>query len=181
MIQPATILLVCALPLSIVLAADSRQEEPPLVRDLHARLPAGWTCTVHEGKDIKQVPHGLGSPLFHIVVTNTHVSFAGIPNTPTAEKQHPIVPLYFYPRSAKPDIMKIIEKERCYSWNIPVYFGETDEFVVVTSPAYVNGGVFTAEARRALRPAWTVLRELIPKREETQVDELAAEAREVSE
>ncbi len=71
--------------------------------------------------------------------------------------------------------MKVIEKERIYSWNIPIYFGETDEFVVVTSPAYVNGGLFTLEARRGLRPMWKVLRDLIPNKEKTGVDELAAE------
>jgi len=75
----------------------------------------------------------------------------------------------------KADVMKTIEKEQSYSWNIPIYFGETEEFVVVTSPAYVNGGLFTLEARKALHPMWKVLRDLIPNQKKTTVDELAAE------
>jgi len=91
--------------------------------------------------------------------------------------QSPIIPLYFYRHSEKADIMKIIEKESSLSSSIPIYFGETDEFVVVTSPAFVNGGLFTPEARHALRPMWKVLRNLIPKREKTgvDVDDLAAD------
>jgi hypothetical protein len=46
---------------------------------------------------------------------------------------------------------------------------------VVTSPAFVNGGLFTLEERRALRPMWKVLRDLIPNKEKTGVDELAAD------
>lgn len=46
--------------------------------------------------------------------------------------------------------MKIIEKERSYSWSIPVYFGETDKFVVVTSPAFVNGGGCSPRRRAGL-------------------------------
>lgn len=44
----------------------------------------------------------------------------------------------------------MIQKERGYSWDIPIYIGATGEFVVVTSPALVNGGLFTLEARRVI-------------------------------
>ncbi len=168
-------LLLCAFPLSAAFAGDSTNVEPQVVRDIRARLPAGWNCVVYQAKDVKAVPHGLGKPVFQVVATNTNLSFVKS-EAPLLTKQSPVIPLYFYRHSEKADLMQIIEKERMYSWSIPIYFGETDEFLVVTSPAFVNGGVFTPEARHALRPMWKVLRELIPNKEKTGVDELAADS-----
>jgi hypothetical protein len=157
---------------------DLKKEEPRVVRDIRNKLPAGWNCTVHRDDDITLVPLGLGKPFFQVVASNRNVSFVRDPDAPRGPKmQSPVIPLYFYRQTEKAEIMKIIEKEGNLSSNIPVFFGETDEFVVVTSPAFVNDGLFTPEARRALRPMWKVLRDLIPKKENTliDVDDLAAD------
>jgi hypothetical protein len=175
MIRLTISLLLCALPLWSTLADDSTKEEPQVVRDLRAKSPGGWNCTVYQGDDVKVVPHGLGKALFQVVASNTNLSFVKFPEAPRPTRQSPVIPLYFYRHSEKADIMKIIERESTHSWSIPIYFGETEEFVVVTSPAFVNGGLFTPEARHALRPMWKVLRDLFPKREKTGVDDLAAD------
>lgn len=167
-------LLLLALPSLVAFAGDSANVEAQVVREIRARLPAGWNCTVYQSKDLEKVPHGLGKPEFQVVAANTNFSFVKS-DVPRSTKQYPVVPLYFYRLSEKAELMKIIEKESVYSWSIPIYFGETDEFVVVTSPAFVNGGVFTPEARHALHPMWAVLRELIPNKEKTGVDEMAAD------
>ncbi len=167
-------LLLGALPLLAAFTGDSTNVEPQVVRDIRAKLPAGWNCTFYKGKDVKSVPHGLEKPVFQVVATNTNLSFVKS-EVPRVTKRWPVIPLYFYRHSEKAGLMKIIERERLYSWNTPTYFGETDEFVVVTSPAFVNDGVFTPEARHALGSMWRVLRELIPKKEKTTVDELAAD------
>lgn len=151
-------------------------ESPPLVRALAAKLPTGWTCTVHPGGEVARIPHGLGKPVSQIVVANPDISFPRAQLTPVDPKSgSPIIPLYLYPQADKAQVMQVIDKEKDYSWDIPIYFGETGDFVVVTSPAYVNGGCFGPEAKQAVRPAWKVLRELIPKKEKTGVDELAGE------
>jgi hypothetical protein len=155
-------------------ADDSTNLQSRLVRDIRARLPAGWSCSVYPSSDVKALPHGLERPVFQVVTANTNLSFVKS-DVPRLVMQSPVIPLYFYQHSKKADIMKIIRKESNYSWSIPIYFGETDDFVVVTSPAFVNGGVFTPEARHALRPMWKALRELIPNKEKTGVDELAAD------
>jgi hypothetical protein len=155
--------------------APDKQEQPQLVRDLRAKLPAGWDCSVNRGEEVKLLLHGLGLPVFQVVIANNNISFALTPDVPDGPKRSPVIPLYFYPQADKASVMKVIDKEQIYSWNVPVYFGETEDFVVVTSPLYVNGGCFTLEARRALGPAWTVVRGLIPNREQTGVDELAAD------
>jgi hypothetical protein len=138
------------------------------------KLPTRWDCTVLQGDEVKLVPHGLKRPLFEFIASNTNVSFVKDPDAPKGTK-NPIIPLCFFRQTEKAEIMKVIETESSLSWNIPVYFGEIDEFVVVTSPAYVNGGVFAPEARRALRPMWQLLRDIIPNKEKSEVDELAAD------
>ncbi len=167
-------LLLWAIPWLAAFAGDSTNVEPQVVRDIRTRLPVGWNCSFCQSKEVKLVPHGLGKPIFQVVAANTNLSFVKSA-VPRMTKQSPLIPLYFYRHSQKADLMKIIEKESIYSWSIPIYFGETDEFVVVTSPAFVNGGVFTSEARHALRPMWAVLREVIPNKEKTGVDELATD------
>ena len=167
-------LLLGAIPLLAALTGDSTNVEPQIVRDIRAKLPAGWNCAFYKGKDVKLVPHGVDKPVFQVVATNTNLTFEKALLS-RVTKQNPVIPLYFYRHGEKAGLMKIIERERFGSWNTPTYFGETDEFVVVTSSGLVNAGVFTPEARHALGPMWKVLRELIPKKEKTTVDELAAD------
>jgi hypothetical protein len=156
---------------------DPTNIEPQVVRKIRAQLPAGWNCAMYQSNGVTAVPHGLGKPVFQVVTSNTNLSFSFVkfPDAPRPAMQSPIIPLYFYRHSDKVEIMKIIERESMYSWSIPIYFGETDEFVVLTSLAFVNSGVFTQEARHALRPMWKVLRDLIPKKERSLVDEMAAD------
>ncbi len=151
---------------------SAHEAEPAVIRDLRVQLPVGWECAARRGDAVKSVPHGLERPLFEWVASNTNVVFEGLQDTPNPARRSPVISLYFYPQAEKADVLKIIEKEALYSWNIPIYFGESDEFVVVTSPGLVNGGVFTAEARRALQPMWKVLRQFLPNKENSRVDEL---------
>jgi hypothetical protein len=69
--------------------------------------------------------------------------------------------------------MEVIEKESIYSWDIPIYFGETEKYIVVTSPAYVNYGVFSEDAKKAIRPMWQALRKRIDNKEDKTVEQLA--------
>ena len=68
-------LLLYALPLLAAFAGNSTNVEPQVVRDIRTRLPAGWNCTVYQSNDVKVVPHGLGNPVFQVVVANTNLSF----------------------------------------------------------------------------------------------------------
>jgi len=68
--------------------------------------------------------------------------------------------------------MKVIGEQSLYSWDIPIYFGETEEYIVVTSPAYVNHGVFTEEAKNTIRPIWNALRIHIECKEDELIEQL---------
>lgn len=168
------ILSAAALAAPAAWAKDARPpREPPLVLQVRAHLPDGWTCTVVKEKGKMGHPHGLEEPLFRADFTNARQTFPFPSRKDRPKTVHPRIPLYFYPIRSKGDVMEVIHKERVYSWDIPIYFGETGDYLVVTSPAYVNHGVFTEEAKKGIRPMWTVLRKHIKNKEGTNVDELA--------
>ena len=142
--------------------------EPLLIGLIRRELPKGWECTLVREAGLKGHPHGLSEPMFRVTCHNPRVSFDG-----KGKAQSPVIPLFFYSIVDKSQVMNVVERERLYSWDIPQYFGETEEYVVITSSALVNDGTFTDEARKAIRPMWHVLRRHIVDREGRGIDALA--------
>ncbi len=145
---------------------DKSSIETDLLLKIQEDLPTDWTCTVITDDGKKGHPHGLDEPLFRADFMNIRISFSN-------ELHNPYIPLFFYDIGSKSKIMKTIDKEKMFSWDIPLYFGETDNYLVVTSPAYVNHGVFTVEAKNMIKPMWSVLRRYILNIEGTNIDQLA--------
>lgn len=106
-------------------------------------IPEGWSYTniTEEGK--KGNPHGLEEPVIRIDFINPDEEFENSDET----KYNPSLRLYFYHIAEKQKIMEIIANESIYSWCIPIYFDETERYIIVTSPCYINSGVFTEEAK----------------------------------
>ncbi len=146
--------------------------EDALISEICGELPQGWTCTIEQENAKKGHPHGLEEPLFRTDFTNPHQAFES-PFAGGRKKLNPIIQLYFYDIASKAHVMEVIEKERIHSWDIPIYFGETEKYIVVTSPSYVNYGVFSEDAKKAIRPMWEALRKRIDNKEDKNVDELA--------
>ena len=43
-------------------------------------------------------------------------------------------------------LIEFIKSQQLYSWCIPMYYGETKDYFILTSPCFINGGAFTDEA-----------------------------------
>jgi len=146
--------------------------EATLISQIRGDLPEGWQCaSVHQDGE-KGHPHGLAEPLFRTDFSAPEQSF----QTPQGDKRgkvSPLIQLYFYDIATKAHVLNVIDKERIYSWDIPIYFGETEDYIIVTSPSYVNHGIFTEEAKKAIRPMWNVLRNHIENKGDKMIDELA--------
>jgi hypothetical protein len=52
----------------------------------------------------------------------------------------------------KAQITRAIDAERNYSWDIPPCYAETRDYLVVTSPPWINNGVYTDEAKKLMAP-----------------------------
>ncbi len=131
-------------------------------------IPDGWTCTVlTEEIEKAERPHGLNAPLEIAEFVNRTAEFDG-----HNKKINPSLKLYFYDISEKEKIKAIIKKEAFYSWNIPVYFDETKNFIIITSPSYINNGIFTEEAKKYYSPLEKSLKEYFAKLREEKITQL---------
>jgi len=149
-------------------AINSRRNGNILVSEIRKDLPSGWQCRAIQKDGEKGHPHGLGEPKIRMDLSSPEQSFQDAKGTLS-----PLIQLYLYDIADKPHIQEVIQKEIEFSWDIPIYFGETEEYFVVTSPPYVNHGVFTDVARRTIRPTWEVLRKHIPNKGDKSVDQMA--------
>lgn len=153
--------------LRFVAANEARDDEPKIVQDIRRQLPPDWECRFEPGWDTKYVPAGLHIPYFVVVITNQKVVIHTHhhPTRGPLEKK-PVIPLCFYKITEKPAVLRIIEEQRVFSWSIPTYFGETESHIVVTSPAWVNGGRYSFESRNSIRAPVTLLQTFIPDKED---------------
>jgi len=118
-------------------------------------LLEGWEMELITQEGLMGHPHGLNEPLFRIdFVDRTH-NF----EVPGGQMRFPSLRLYFYDIREKDAVLEVIEQEKIYSWDIPDYFDETVEYIVVTSPLYINGGCFSDEAMSFYEPLEKVLKD----------------------
>lgn len=89
---------------------------------------------------------------------NPQESFSFAAGPGKAERRCPSLRLHFHPIANKPKIMATIEAESLYSWDIPIYYAETADYLVVTSPGWINGGVYTDEAQKLAAPLQKALK-----------------------
>jgi hypothetical protein len=106
-------------------------------------------------------PHGLDEPAFRIDFTNPTASFPEWASVETNQPKwrRPSLRLHFHPIAGKPLILKTIEREQMYSWDIPTSYAETRDFIVVTSPAWINEGDYSDDARKLMKPLERALKE----------------------
>lgn len=128
------------------------------VAQIRAVLPKGWECSVISEPGRMGHPHGLEEPLFRMDFINRNESFQadGLPGE--KRRLHPSMRLHFHRIQDKQRIMKVIEAERLYSWDIPIYFSETKDHLIVTSPPWINQGWYTDEARKLIAPLEQILK-----------------------
>jgi hypothetical protein len=170
-IIPVSIIL--GLSSGFILAAEPHGKDEINSR-IHRNLPQGWVFSIIDEIGKKGHPHGLEEPLFRVDYSNPHVVFEDPKANDRTEKTSPELQLFFYDIKDKDRIMKVIASEKIYSWNIPIYFGESDELLIVTSPSYVNHGIFTEKAKKAIYPIWKTIRLYFPNKEDISIEQLAS-------
>lgn len=144
-------------------------------------VPEGWNYSVTQnfrgevipasgfGKIITQnseeltVHHGLWKPVAIVNFINPNKEIEYYQDVKTDKKYNPSLQLNFYNVTEKQRIMEIIDEEKLYSWCVPVYFAETKKYIIVTSPCYINSGIFTEEAKNYYSPLEKSLKEYFDK------------------
>jgi hypothetical protein len=143
-----------------------------LISRIRQDMPDGWQCSAVRQDGQKGHPLGLEEPVLRLDFAAPGQFLAHAAGFGTA-KVSPLIQLYLYKIGERAHVLEMIRRGRVYSSNPPIYFGETLDFIVVTSPSYVNHGIFTDEAKRAIFPMWKALRKHIPNKGDKSVDGLA--------
>ncbi|CAG1002261.1 hypothetical protein METP2_03370 [Methanosarcinales archaeon] len=160
---------------------NTKEELTDEIQNIGEAVPEGWNYTIIQnfmdgvtpsggyGKIITQnseempVPHGLWKPVAIVNFVNLNKEIEYYPDVKTDRKYNPSLRLYFYNVTEKPEIMEIIDRERIYSWCVPIYFDETKKYIMVTSGCYINSGIFTEEAKKYYSPLEKSLKEYFNK------------------
>jgi hypothetical protein len=141
-------------------AVYSRNRQGPefvnFISGIHEVLPPGWEMRLISANT--KPPHGLGEPLFRLDFTDTVNKFS---QSMTTENYHvsPSLRLFFYDIAEKDVVLAVIEDEKIYSWDVPVYYAETPDYITVTSPIYINSGWVSEEASALYEPLEKALKE----------------------
>jgi hypothetical protein len=110
----------------LALMAACTNTRNSFITGMHDALPIGWEMKVIDRKGAMEPPHGLDEPVFRIDFINHTEKFNDI----GGREIFPNLRLYFYDLTQRDAILKIIEDERIYSWNVPDYFDETAEYIL---------------------------------------------------
>lgn len=160
---------------------QSKEELVDEILNIEEAIPEGWNYTITQnftgevipasgyGKIITQnsaempIPHGLGKPAAIVNFTNPNIEIGYYPGVGTDRKYNPSLRIYFYNITEKKGIMQTIDREILRSYCVPIYFDETERYIIITSPCYINSGIFTEEAKNHYAPLEKSLKDYFDK------------------
>jgi len=135
---------------------DEAREEPLLI--FKEVAPAGWECSIitEDFWDF-QFPRFADTPVAVIVYKNPAREF----NDWSGRKINPWLFLDLYPINQKEELIELIIWSSIFSSNIPIYFGETKDYFIITGTLLYNGGAHSAEAEASMNDLLVALRKII--------------------
>lgn len=132
------------------------------IEDFCSVKPDGWDCEIIESKfNPNDIPQNADTPIAIIKYYNSNREFDGIGQS----NVNPSLTLNLYPIDKKDDLINFIKSQQIFSWCIPIYFGETRDYFIITSPCFKNSGIFTENANSNIADLYSALDRIIIKRE----------------
>lgn len=124
--------------------------------------PGGWDCELIQSNfNSNDIPQNVDTPLAIVKYFNASREFEGIGQI----NVNPSLILNFFPINQKDNLVKLIKSQEIYSSCIPIYFGETKDFFIITSPCFKNSGIFTENANSNIVDLYAALDKIIIKRD----------------
>jgi hypothetical protein len=142
----------------ITLLSCEKDEKNPTLKDFCSIKPNGWDCEILDDNfNINDFPRNADNPIAIIKYKNVHREFTRFTDT----KVNPSLILDFYSIKQKQELIDFIRSQEMYSWCIPIYYGETKDYFIMTSPCFINSGSFTDEADSCISDLHKALESLI--------------------
>ncbi len=132
----------------------------PTLNDFCNIKPLGWDCEIIQNNfDINDIPQNAKEPVAVIKYRNANRELIHLSGT----KFYPSLTLDLYPIEQKQELMDLIKSQQHYSWCIPIYYGETEDYFILTSPCFINAGIFTEQANSSINDLQNALNKIIRK------------------
>ena len=129
--------------LLIAFLSCEKDKQNPTFEDFCNIRPKGWDCEIIQSNfDVNDFLRNAEKPIAIIKYKNLNREFTMLNDS----KVNPSLILDFYSIKQKNDLNDFIISQQIYSWCIPIYYGETKDYFIMTSPCFINSGSFTEEA-----------------------------------
>lgn len=142
----------------IFLLSCGKNKNNPRLEDFCSVRTSDWDCEIiQDNFDFNDIPKNTVSPFAIIKYKNSNREFTKFSNT----KINPSLILDFYRIEQKDELINFIKSQQEYSWCIPIYYGETKDYFIITSPCFINNGSFTDKADSYISDLQNALKKII--------------------
>lgn len=153
--------IILSIILLITLSSCEKEDKNPTLDDFCSVKPKNWDCSiVLKDFDKNEIPQNAPQPIGIIKYQNHNAEITGLSNTMV----NPSLILDFYPINQKEALIDLIKSQQVYSWCIPIYYGETKDYFIVTSPCFINEGINTEQAESSLIELQKAINQIIEKK-----------------
>jgi hypothetical protein len=157
----------CLLYLSIL--SCEKTENGSELSDFCSVIPDNWQCQIiTKDFDSTDIPKNTPAPSAIVKYVNFEKQILHYGDIMI----NPSLVLDLYPVSKKEELIQFLKSQQIYSWCIPEYFGETDEYFIITSPCFINSGTFTPAADSSIVDLYKALSEIIKVKKYTGLNDI---------
>jgi hypothetical protein len=147
---------------SVITFSCIKDNNNPDLEQFCSVAKTGWECLLFKNDfSPGDIPRNADKPVAIIKYKNPSREFTISDNI----KVNPSLTLDFYSIKQKEALIGFIKSQLMYSWCIPVYYGETKDFFILTSPCFINSGIFTAKADSSISDLHKALEKIIIKKD----------------
>ncbi len=146
----------------ITIQSCDKADINPNLKDFCKVKPSDWECEIVESDfNMAEIPRNADTPVAIVKYTNPKETFEGIGQIQLPSS----LILDLYPIHKKQELIDFIVSQQIYSWCIPTYYGETEDYFIITSPCFVNAGTYTEDANSCMKELYTALDKIIIKKD----------------
>lgn len=151
----------------VFLVACEKDDKNLSLQDFSSVIPNGWVCEIIESNfELNDIPKNAENPIAIIKYRNINREFIKYVDT----KVNPSLTLNLYPINQKKELIDFIKSQQIFSWCIPIYYGETNNYFIITSPCFINNGTFTNEADSSINDLHESLKTILTVKEYDLID-----------
>ena len=152
--------LILIIYISFSLLSCEKEEKNPTLNDFCSIKPIGWDCEIIQNDFAKNdIPQNAKEPIAVVKYKNTNRELIHL----SGAKLYPSLILDLYPIAQKQELIDLIKSQQLYSWCIPIYYGETKDYFILTSPCFINAGTFTEQADSSINDLQNAINKIITK------------------